>query len=483
MFKNLCSFVKKLIYQRTELFIVIILFLMLFKILGLQPIIGMADNGDYFRVIQPMGLYHLSDNFSDKHFSYFNRLYGISQFPLESKADFFSTQKIMMGLALWLDKLFTRDYVFDIRFLSVLYAALFLLAVYWTVKYTKVLYKWQPWVVTAAILLILADVGYIAYFNSFYGEPLSYVIFLLLIGESFKIIGEDEPKISSLVIFALTALIFIGAKQQNSPLGVLLAILSIRFLKLRGDRYWKAVVTASCVVFMLVSIFMYRSISEDIRIINQYHAITLGILKDSPNPGKDLEELGIDRKFAILANTTCYDEYPLVIMDSKEMKNEFYAKYSFAKILLFYIKHPDRFIQKMEKAAEYAFSIRPHSLGNYEKVEGFLPGKQAEIFNLWSHFKEIYMSHSLRFIIVFYLIFMITTTIKYILARDHRIKMYLEVFWLVAVNGIIQFFIALIGAGEADLDKHLFLFNVCFDIMFVIVAVYVLNPLFNFGKR
>lgn len=51
------------------------------------------------------------------------------------------------------------------------------------------------------------------------------------------------------------------------------------------------------------------------------------------------------------------------------------------------------------------------------------------------------------------------------------------------IIGIIQFIIPVICDGEADLSKHLFLFNVCFDIMFIYMVVWLIDSVFASFKR
>jgi outer membrane scaffolding protein for murein synthesis (MipA/OmpV family) len=43
----------------------------------LRPIIGVADNGDFGRIMGSTGLRHMSDNFNDRYFGFVNREYLI----------------------------------------------------------------------------------------------------------------------------------------------------------------------------------------------------------------------------------------------------------------------------------------------------------------------------------------------------------------------------------------------------------------------
>jgi hypothetical protein len=156
------------------------------------------------------------------------------------------------------------------------------------------------------------------------------------------------------------------------------------------------------------------------------------------------------------------------------MIKEFYNKFSFTKIILFYAKHNDRLSKLLEIASNNAFYIRPITMGNYEKSAGENYGAMTSKFSFWSSLKAKIMPHSFRFILVFYIAFYIVTLLIYFTTKVRKSRMQIEILWLVSCFGIAQFMTSIIGAGEADLAKHLFLFNVCFDIMFGATVAFVL---------
>jgi hypothetical protein len=49
-------------------------------------------------------------------------------------------------------------------------------------------------------------------------------------------------------------------------------------------------------------------------------------------------------------------------------------------------------------------------------------------------------------------------------------RLALETMAAVALAGVFSFVIPVLGDGEADLGKHLFMFNVCFDMMVLSAA-------------
>ncbi|WP_242835084.1 hypothetical protein [Clostridium sartagoforme] len=109
----------------------VILFLLISIItLFIPPIIGMADNGDYYRIISQNDLYHLPKENEDIFFGYFNKSYGIYKYNNELETTLISTQSTFIKLAIFIDKLITKDDVFDIRFLSIIYIIIQAVALY-----------------------------------------------------------------------------------------------------------------------------------------------------------------------------------------------------------------------------------------------------------------------------------------------------------------------------------------------------------------
>ncbi len=57
--------------------------------------------------------------------------------------------------------------------------------------------------------------------------------------------------------------------------------------------------------------------------------MTRGVLLDSENPEKSLEEMGMNSEFALLKGTNFYQKYKMIDLDSKLMEKEFYPNYNF----------------------------------------------------------------------------------------------------------------------------------------------------------
>ncbi len=465
-----------------EIVVVLIVAVFLIGVLLISPIIGVADNGDFERIMSTTGLsYKTSDN-NERYFNFVNREY-ISTYPFVNGVGYFSSQVILVLLAKIISSLvlFNKG-VFDIRFLAVIYCFLYLLFIYFIIKYDK---KSVPIVNIISIMLtviIFTDLGYISYFNSLYGEALSYTSLLLTVAISIYLSKTRKPHILALFGFYVSVIFLTGAKIQNIPIGIVLALFSLLFLGLRNDQGWKKVVVTCIIAIFITSVASYFSISDIFRVCNKYQSVFYGVLKNSKSPQEDLEELGLKKEYALLAGTNYFmKEYPINIKDTV-FQEEINSKVSPFKVALFYFRHPQRYIQKLEITAENAFNLI-QGFGNYEKAYAEKPKKEVSYFRMWNDFKVNFLPHSLSFLLLFFAAYTAILSFQYWKAGRASEKIYFGTFLLVMLIGIIQFVVPIICDGEADLSKHLFLFNVCFDIMFVYMSVWLIEGIFIAIKR
>lgn len=188
----------------------------------------------------------------------------------------------------------------------------------------------------------------------------------------------------------------------------------------------------------------------------------------SVNPEKTLESFDIDKQFAVLDETLYYDPYSSAAVDSELMQEKFYSKYSVASILVYYFLHPDQAGKMLNLAAQDGFSIRPHALGNYEASTGKAFGSQTIFFSGYSLLKDRLAPKTIGFVILWTLIIMglyMPSFVKAMKSRQRRNAVRLPLILMMIVIGLSGIFVSIIGAGDADLAKHEFLFTLVFDLV------------------
>ena len=196
-----------------------------------RPYVGMEDNGDYARVIYGEGLYDLPVYSALKTNGFFIKEYGIMQYYNEYSSTVYSSQFLFIQPAIALDKLLTgNDGIFDLRFLAVVLMIYFLIVLYFLVDYLSGRLSVAGSIVIAAVVVFFfLDTGYIAYFNSFFAEPLAYISLMACMTCALLYTDDRYNRYVLLAGFVLNGMILIFSKQQFAPIGAVLGILCLFF--------------------------------------------------------------------------------------------------------------------------------------------------------------------------------------------------------------------------------------------------------------
>lgn len=326
--------------------------------------------------------------------------------------------------------------------------------------------------VMAVYLFVFCDAGYLLYFNSFYGEPLQYVSLLMLIATGMLI--YKRPSVPKVVAFFVALYFFAGAKLANIPYSLMVALLAILMVIMRKDKRYKIGVIVSVVLCIVNIVSLYVQIPDWMDEDTTYQSVFFGLLKNSETPEKDLEELGVDPKYAVLSGTHAYmeeDEYPIDIK-TEEFHKDFYEKVNKFDIAFFYLKHPIRFIGELNHAIENSAYIRPPSVGNSVDT----PMEMTDRYSGWSKARvALKFLYEPWFIYVLFLgitLYMIFMNIFYI--HNHKVESPDRKYMICALDVLIiglwiNLVLPIICNGEADIAKHMFLFTNCIDILFALV--------------
>lgn len=442
-----------------------------------KPFVGVADNGDFLRVMGTIGLNYgvPGESNEDRFFGYAHQYFAYDRFF----RGFYSSSQIILVVAARLVGYIFSPSTFDIRLLGALYSMLLLAATYLIVRDNKYKSAIVGIALAVCLLFMFYDIGYVAYFNSLFGEPVSLVFMLLSVGAGLRLLKQEEPARKVLWLYYISVFFLTGSKIQNAPVGVLFALLGLRFLTLRHDPGWRRLTVWLSASMLIISAAMYVAAPKDLKKINIYQTVFFGILNGSPDVKADLKELGLPEHLSVLAGTNFFQTDTAIKQDAPSMKPDFYDRVSHKDVLLFYLKHPSRLISKMEFAANNSMSIRPYYLGSYLKQENKARGALTFRFSGWSEFKNTHVPKSLLFITLFYAAYYAVAAFEYFRRRDRNSRIRTELMMLIGLAGIIAFLMPVIGDGQADIGKHLFLFNVIFDMMLVVSVVWLVYQLAN----
>lgn len=436
--------------------------------LFMKPYIGMADNGDYFRILYSNGLYFSTPNYDSYYFGHFIKEFGIFQYVNENGGGLFTSQSLFIRLSMWINMLFDRT-TFDIRVQAGIFTALYTVAVYLLVEaVTWKLPRRFGYPIAALAIFIFADTAYTAYFNSFFAESIVMIMMLFVLASGLLLYRKRYNDYVMLGVFFVSALLLTTSKQQNAPVGVIIGLLGIFLIFIRKQKSFRAIAASTLVVLMLAGVATYTLIPKEFVNINKYHAMTRGVLQQSDDPEKTLEQFGINRQYAILNGINYYEPYTTVDVDSPVLEEHFYPKYGFGSILKFYTTNPGKAVGMLNLAAQSAFQIRPPAMGNYELAAGKAFGEHTRFFSGYSLLKAAMAPKTFGFVVIWIMIVLGAYLPGFVMALrrgDRRGALQFPVIAMIILMGLSGIMVSIIGAGDADLSKHEFLFTAAFDLV------------------
>lgn len=448
------------------------------------PKIGMADNGDFYRIMVSNDLAHLANRPSSDSFSYFNSNYSMLKYYNPLSASLNTTHSIIIQLGIFMNKMLTKDSIFHIEFIAIQLIVVLAFAVALLVD--EVCYflksRWLKYLCAMFAVVIFADTGYTAYFSSFFGESVTYPFFLLSIGALLKI-GKNGGgwQIFWILLFTFATYMFMGSKNQFAASGILAALLLLILIPMviRRQKIVAGITLMCACALVALALSFYKDIDEDIYLINKYHSVTRGLILYEPSADQLLVDIGVDPKYEVLKGSIFFDYTPLIHPRDAVLLDDFYAHYDLFKLTKYYLLNPNQLYKVLSMGGKNSFSIRPEVIGNYERASGKEASLRTSTFTMWSYFKENSLPHKIQFLT---LCLLISLALGFLRLYQNRLAMSswqrfaCELTWIYLVGiGLSQILVSIIGAGDTDLKKHLFLVNVVFDIMIFYNVSYLIS--------
>lgn len=475
----------------------LLVFILSFAVLYTGNNVGLSDNGDFRRVL-------LSNNLEYEDETDYSYLFKQNyKMKVEGESNFAKAMSVLKTNKDWdiyssphfifikLSKLFNlidnircgRDETsYNIAWLAGMYVFMHALAAWGIFTFFAPMKRRIKIAVLVMYLFVFCDAGYLLYFNSFYGEPLQYVALMMLISVGLMI--YKNPTIPKAVYFYVALYFFAGAKLANVPYSIIISLMAAVIMILRKDAKFRRGVMVSAAVSVLLMIQLYVSIPDWMQQDTTYQSVFFGIVKESDTVEDDLEELGVSSEYAQLANTNAYmdeSEYPIDI-GSEQFKRDFYDKVSKLDLVMFYFNHPVRLFGKLNTAIKNTAYIRPPNLGNRSDVSMALTDKYSMWSKLRVALKFMYSPFIIFTVFALLSLYIILLDIFYIKRRklEDPLRLYMMVGINVLILGLwINLTLPMVANGEADLQKHMFLFIHCNDILFMTLVI----GMFTMKKR
>jgi len=449
--------------------------------LFIPPYLGVADDGSLKKVMDRVGLSYIEEDPEAIYNNYFIKEYLVES-NLSTVKSLENSQDLIIKGAIFIDRIFTGDQYFDIRFLALLYGIFFIPAIYLLVKLACLRVSNFSEVILIGILgvFIFADISYTTYFNSLYPEAL-WIICLLYCAGAILLLQKRKGNYSSLLLLTLVGIVFSTSRQQCGVIGFILAGFCVRAIFLNKSITWRIYCISMAFLLSITGMVSLYSLKSDFTLSSKYHSMTRGVLFQAVNPEKALKDFGIESSYSILANTSAYDYYPLVSAWSDQLYEGFYDRYTPYDIAFYYIKHPGSFIHMMDITVKGTSNLRRSFCGNYEKKVGMPKMSNSLFWSGWSIFKERSLPKTIGYLLILFVLSFVFYVKRFRLntfSNDNKnTQLMIDMILVIVGISISQATITIIMSGDAELIQHAFVFGAGMDIISYFIITEIIGKL------
>lgn len=440
-------------------------------LLFIPPINGLADNGDYFMMLNANDLY-IQNPDSYQYNNYFQNIYGIRQFFNETDKGFFSTGQLFITLAIWLNKLLFSQTLFDLRFLGAVYLVALLPAIYLlTHALTFGMEKKRSYISAMIIGFMFGDGMYIIYFNSFYPEAAAYIGLLYFIAILLYFFRVKTSVYGFSFSMLISVLIFIGAYRQFLFLIIGVIITAAGLMTYLSNRTQQLTLIATVLGLTGLFVTLYTMTPDMTYDRDVYHSVNRGLNLEAETPGRTLAEGDVNPQYGLLRGSSYYDEFSPVLLSSATLKKEFMDQTTHLWIAASYLLHPKELSKLLALGVQDMYLIKPNELGNYLEKDSSEAGQKTKFFALYNQIKAAVFPKNFGFFMLLAAVILFVYGIGFYQGIKKKQRWLCFRFFIMLglfINFFLTFIVAAIYTGDADFTRHLFLASIHFDLILLL---------------
>ncbi len=425
------------------------------------PLVGLADNGDFSRVLNPAGLAHPSANDEESYFRWMEpRFKRVSRAPDPSY--YRTTESLLVEVALAPDRVLGSGRTFDTRFLAAVHMLLLLTGLGLLVGACRDLLAPSQVLVAALLVFFFTDVGYTAPLNSFYSQTPSLLFLLLtaaLAAEGVRRGGLGGPWLGA---YFLCGALFVCSKPQESIQAPLLALFGVRLAWPGARRARRAAAVALAAALCLLAGRYYRSGQASIGSTTRYNILFLEILRHSADPARDLVELGLDPDWIRYVGIPPWG--PATPFRDPAFRAHFENGSRHPTPRTIYLRHPGRAFEVLLRTAKASYELRPCELGNFARESGAAPRELASWPAAWSRARS--RLSGLPWLLVFFAanLAAIAATWRGASLRGMFFREGLTILLVMASGAFVA---SAFGDYHGELVRHLYVFDALCDLILI----------------
>lgn len=424
------------------------------------PSVGLADNGDFGRMMAKVGLEHHSDIQAERYNYYFDRLYKIVPPTTPIIGDFISSEVFFQLAAFWIGLPFAINGLWDIRFLGGVHIFGLLLGVASVLYAVRGIGLRQRLLAAGFLILTLTDLRLTAYFNSFYSEPAFLIFLLYWLAAGLAWIQKAGRNWPALVFFYGLSGLIITVKPQDTLLGFLFAAGGLGIALLKKDRLQLTLSAIFSVGLILVTLVYFQLTPQRFKRANLFNIVFHDILATS-NTNEGLDFFNLPRDLASYKGRDYYEEGSLV--NDPKFVREFFQRSGYSDVIRYYLSHPKWVFEQLNRGLPQVFQMRLDFLGNYEQESGQPPLSHVQRFTFWSDFKQDIVPKSNFFVLLMYSMPILGSIILWF--RRPTSRPYVLLFVLLLGLTVVLFIMTMLAGGMRDTAKQLWEFNFLWDVI------------------
>ncbi len=407
--------------------------------LFVDPVVGMADNRDFARLMDPAGIdYQSVAEYRETVFRFLDTKFA---FVAPSSHRYLTSERPILGVAKVLNRLLSKDGKFDVQVLGFCNLVLYAGALFIFLRAFRARGMLKRLFVAGSVLLICVDVKWIAYFNSFYCESASLIFLFSTVGLALLCVDNEWQGPAAWFLwlgYLGSAFLFWMAKSQNTAFAPCLA-LGAWYSCPNSKRAVLRVIGAAAIPVCIVWAFAANAYGVT-KGTNAEVVLAEEILPNSPHPIDDRRELGAEQ-----GGSSLY------------------------RIARFYAHHPIRWWRMSQRQVKEAFGYIPH--GNFTRESGLGPNAQSQAFDSWSEFKKAHYPKNLTLLVCLFIAYFILAGMKARWLDDGRVARMRTLLGPVLALGCVLEFIVTVTFEANGTAKHLFIFNVAVDLCLLMAVL------------
>jgi 4-amino-4-deoxy-L-arabinose transferase-like glycosyltransferase len=430
--------------------------------LFLPPIVGLADSGDFAKIMGQVGLQYQTEDFNARYFGYVNQKYDVG--PPWWASGYRTSELLFAAAARFYANGIARHGTLDIRVLGALHALLFLGGLGLLLVGSRGLRPGTRVAFAALLVFLFTDVGYTALDNSLYSGTASF-LFLFLLSGVVLCLASGRSSRTLCAAYWIAALAFVTSKPQESVQAPLLAVLAI-FLAREGRgpargraSGWLAAALFAC------GVLYYFQTPLQLKTEALYNALFLQLLPSSPTPRADLEELGLPASWMAYNLTHAY--MPKAGIRDPGFRDEFVRRVGYRRLLGFHFRHPDRSAKLLQATASQAFVLRQGYLGNFTMSAGGKPRERSRAFGVWSAWKARLGPSGPWLLPLFWTLNLAGAIAILLRSQDPQRRCLAAAVAVLIAMSIVELFVCSLADALADVARHLHAFNAMTDLCLI----------------